>query len=163
MNRSRKGSAGLRHGVFRTAGSRRAGGRRSVLSMNLDPGIWGGPGLETQVKSPSAPNPRVPMNLIFGARHLCRFTVGCRQDFGRRSGMNAALRFRDSRRENGFRGILAPALPVEGRRGPPTRPTTPSGVSQEAEVRPGGSCRQKWGTSGLRRRFFAAPLQSKKV
>jgi len=27
--------------------------------MNLDPEIWGGPGLETEVKSPSAPNPRV--------------------------------------------------------------------------------------------------------
>src|SRR6266540_2214812 len=43
---------------------------------------------------------------IFGARHLCRFTVDCRQDFGRRSGINAALRFRGSRRENGFRGSL---------------------------------------------------------
>ena len=47
-----------------------------------------------------------PMNLILGARHLCRFNFRCRTDFGRRSGINAALRFRGSKREDFVRRIL---------------------------------------------------------
>jgi len=46
------------------------------------------------------------MNLILGARHLCRFNFRCRTDFGRRSGINAALRFRGSKREDFVRRIL---------------------------------------------------------
>jgi hypothetical protein len=48
------------------------------------------------------------MNLFFGARHLCRFNFRSGSDFGRRSGINAALRFRGSKRE-WFWGILTPA------------------------------------------------------
>ena len=52
----------------------------------------------------------LPMNLILGARHLCRFNFRCRTDFGRRSGLNAARRFRGSKREDFVRRILTLAL-----------------------------------------------------
>src|SRR6266496_4240128 len=52
---------------------------------------------------------RLPMNLTFGTRRLRRFSFQRRKDFGNRSGVNAALRFRGSKREC-VRGSLIVAV-----------------------------------------------------
>ena len=63
------------------------------------------------------------MNLIFGARHLCRFTAGRCEHVGRRSGINAALRGSGAQGAHKVRSILSKNSPVGRDSVEPSLPT----------------------------------------